>query len=84
MTHTDYISLALAILIGVAIIAVVATSLSPVLEFTEPQTHVVQPGETLWAIASMYYDDVLYGIHRLQEVNGCDALIYPYDILEVR
>lgn len=53
----------------------------------EPTTVVVQPGDTLWHLATRYAsprEDVRRWIHRVMEMNGLKSpLIYPGQVLEI-
>ncbi len=55
-------------------------------EIVVPDTHQVQPGETLWQIAKEYYPDTdpRKVVWEIRELNGmASATIYPYEVLKL-
>lgn len=55
-------------------------------EYTETTTYWVEQGDTLWTIARHYStdrQDVRRVIDIIEEVNDCDATIYPGQLLTI-
>jgi nucleoid-associated protein YgaU len=55
-------------------------------EIVVPDTHQVQPGETLWQIAKEYYPkrdprEVVWEIRKINQMKS--ATIYPYEVLKL-
>ena len=70
---------------GLAAAAIGQTQAPPVLNPSHPSTYVVQPGDTLWDIASMFLRDPWYW-PEIWQINNQVAnphLIYPGDVLSL-
>lgn len=56
-------------------------------EYDKTVTYFVEQGDTLWTIARRYSDtrnhDVRRVISMIEEINDCNANIYPGDLLEI-
>lgn len=56
-------------------------------EYEDTVTYYVEQGDTLWVIASRYSDNGKHDVRRvidlIEEINDCNANIYPGDALEI-
>lgn len=56
-------------------------------EYEDTVTYYVEQGDTLWKIARQYSDPKNHDVRRvidiIEEINGCNANIYPDDALEI-
>lgn len=56
-------------------------------EYEDTVTYFVEQGDTLWTIARQYSDPELHDVRRvidmIEELNSCNATIYPGDALEI-
>ncbi len=81
-----FASRVLAVLAAVALIAAFALSAPrPTSGAAGTTSYVVQPGDTLWAVASAHYDgDPREAIWRIRERNGLDStLLRPGQLLSM-
>ncbi len=70
---------------GLAAAAIGQAQSPPVLNPSHPSTYVVQPGDTLWDIASMFLRDPWYWpeIWQINDQVANPHLIYPGDVLSL-
>lgn len=70
---------------GLAAAAIGQAQTPPVLNPSHPSTYVVQPGDTLWDIASMFLRDPWYWpeIWQINDQVANPHLIYPGDVLSL-
>lgn len=56
-------------------------------EYEDTVTYYVEQGDTLWTIACRYSDTKNHDVRRvidiIEEINDCNANIYPGDALEI-
>lgn len=56
-------------------------------EYEDTVTYFVEQGDTLWTIARRYADPNLHDVRRvismIEDLNNCNANIYPGDALEI-
>ena len=55
-------------------------------EYSKTMTYTVEPGDSLWTIAQQHSSkkhDTRIVVYEIQEINGINSYIHPYDRIEI-